>query len=143
MFTSDQYDFLKGGLHRTTPGLSNDSAYSASMYSAYGASTAGVVKSSIGTVYSLRGYNGNAGMRFLQLHNIANATSLVSGLAPAYSFAVGASNASYPGEVTVGADFFGANGAAFTLGVTYAWSTGRDLYNAATGAEHNLNVNYR
>jgi hypothetical protein len=134
-YNEDDRDFLKGGLMKVTtiPGNLPNSAYSASIFTVYGASNAGVVKSSIGTIYSLVGTNQSAATaRYIQLHN--SATVVASGAVPLRSFQVAAA----PGQTAIGDDILTSSGETYGLGVVYAWSTTPNSFTPATGSDHNL-----
>lgn len=151
MFNDDDRDFLKGGLHKVTlagasipsgqglpvqPAPQVGSAFAASLATIYGASNAGVLRSSgPGTVYSMYGVNvSGAAIQYLQLHN--NGVMIASGAVPVRSFKVGAAGT----DVSIGQDQLTQLGENLALGVVYAWSLAPRTYVPADGNNYNLEV---
>lgn len=151
MFNDDDRDFLKGGLVKTTlagasipsgqglPVQTNPqvaSAFAASLATAFGASTSGVLRSSgPGTVYSMYGVNvSGAAIQYLQIHNTG--VVIASGAVPLRSFKVGAAGT----DVSIGQDQLTPLGENCSLGVVYAWSTNPRTFVPADGNNYNLEV---
>lgn len=122
----------QGGL-MVTPFAPFQSPFAPSLFTVYAASNAGVVKSSVGTIYSLVGTNQSAATaRYIQLHN--SAAVVASGAVPVRSFQVAAA----PGQTAIGSDIFTELGENYPLGVVYAWSTTAQSFTPATGSDHHV-----
>jgi hypothetical protein len=163
-FTPEQLDFLMGGLHKVSMAnvsnivlnlesidINNASTmqggllvapiypamnpFAASLAQAYGASNCGVLRSSVGTVFSLAAMNvSGAAKQYIQLHN--SAVAVASGAVPLRSFLVGAAGT----DLRVGHEVFTMLGENFSLGVTYAWSTVPHVFTQADGNNYQLEV---
>lgn len=94
-----------------------------------------VVKNASGYLMSLYGVNRNAGVRYLQVHNLA--ATPADQAVPVMSF-------SFPTATQreIGDSFFGRGGRAFDTGITLAWSTTAATYTAATASEHDMFASY-
>jgi hypothetical protein len=107
---------------------------------AFATQTAWCAKTAAGILLAVIATNANAAVRYLQIHNTAAAPT--SGAVPAYSFPIGAGSASNPGTLTLSKEFFGAGGASFATGISFAVSTTLGTYTAATAADHVVNAHY-
>lgn len=93
------------------------------------------VKASTGNVFSLYCNNENAAEQFIQLHNTA--TVPAGAAVPLYSFRIPAA-----GDVLIGTDFFTNEGANFSTGIAFAFSTTKDTYTAGTAGEQTTIIHY-
>lgn len=96
----------------------------------------GQVKATAGVVYSLSCHNSNAAVRYIQLFDTVTAPTSTTTV-PYMSFAIPAVS-----QVIIGVDLFTSQGFPFTTGIYWAYSTTRDVYTAATGAEQHLTLFY-
>jgi hypothetical protein len=116
--------------------LSGIPTYSPTPFTNFGTSTNFNVRSIACNLYSLMGYNGNAAIRYLQVHN---ATAPISpGAVPIWIIPV------LPGGIGSFdlTDFF-MSGLYLSNGLTIAWSTTAGTYTAATAADHITQGNYK
>lgn len=105
-----------------------------------GAATAISVKTTPGNLLFLRCSNGNAALRYLQLHNKASAPS--AGETPILSFALPAgASAAIPAVIELGSGEFGPS-VYFSTGIAIGISTTAGTYTAATAGDHQTNYIY-
>lgn len=107
-----------------------------STYKNLALNVSGTVKASPGILYSLNCTNLNPNQpRYLQLFDKASAP--VSGDDPVESYAIGPDS-----QLTLGADYFGLMGRAFTLGI--AWGLSKDVatFSAAAAADQATHIKY-
>ena len=96
------------------------------------------VKASTGNVYSLACFhNGLATKppRYIQLHDTA--TVPAGGAAPVFSFMVPANS-----QTIIGTDFFSNQGAYFSTGIAFAFSTTINTYTAGVASEQTTFITY-
>lgn len=93
------------------------------------------IKASAGNVYSLTCYNGNASFRYIQLHNTATVPG--AGATPLYTFLIPTLS-----QVVIGTDFFSDNGANFSTGIAFAFSTTINTYTAGAAGDQSTIVMY-
>lgn len=110
------------------------STYSPTRFQNLGANATLNVKVTAGNVFALTCYNANASARYLQLHNSAT----VSSGAPLYSFLVPPAS-----QIIVGTDFFTNEGANFSTGIAFGFSTARDTYTAGTNTDQTTVIHYK
>lgn len=127
---------LVGQASGAVPALPSTATASPSRYANLGGDPAVLVKAAGGNVFSATCHNENAAARYFQLHN--KATVPLATEIPLYTFLVPAG-----AQIIVGTDFFTANGAHFTNGIGFAFSTTKDTYTAATGADQTSFVHYK
>lgn len=111
------------------------SSYSPTRFVDFGSNATLNVKSSSGNVYSLACHNENASDRYIQLHNTA--TTPTVGGTPLYSFLVPTNQ-----QTVIGTDFFTQEGANFTNGIAFAFSTTKDTYTAGAAGDQSTIVLY-
>ena len=97
-----------------------------------GATLTGTIKDTPGSVFGVHCINANAAVRYLQLYNQAGGAP--SG-APLVEIAIKAGDSN-----TVGAELFTSNGAGFSLGIVFGFSTTKGSYVAGTAADHSLTI---
>lgn len=116
--------------------MSGVPTYSPTPFTNFGASVNFNVRPLACNLYSLMGYNGNAAIRYLQVHNTAAAVS--GGAVPVWIIPV------LPGGIGSFdlTDFF-FSGLYLSNGLTLAWSTTAGTYTAATAADHITQGNYK
>ena len=97
------------------------------------------IKADPGTVLSLRATNVNAAARYLQIHNTTAAPT--AGAVPLRTYVIPAGTATNPAILHLARDYFSSQ-LYCGVGITFAFSTTRATYTAATAADHELDVNY-
>jgi len=113
-----------------------NAAYAPLLATNFGTVTKALVKATPAQIYSVRVSNANAAARYLLLHN--KATAPVATDVPLYAFYIPAGAA-----VTIGGDFFTANGAYFSTGVGWSISTTAATFtDSATASDHVIAVHY-
>lgn len=113
------------------------STYSPTLFKNLGANATLNVKVSAGNVFSLTCHNENAAERYVQLHDTA--TVPATGVTvPVFSFLVPTL-----AQVVIGTDFFTNAGCHFATGIAFAFSTTKDVYTAATAADHSTWVQFK
>jgi hypothetical protein len=116
--------------------MSWSTAYNPTLYTNLGAATKANIKATPGIVVSIYGFNANNAVRYLQLHNKATAPAGTD--VPLYSFLVYGN-----GSVVIGSDFWTQNGAYFSTGIGFAWSTTYASFtDSATTGDHGFHVHY-
>jgi hypothetical protein len=129
-----QYEDNSNQVAATSRRFCATGAYSPSLLvKDFGATITKNAKATAGVVTALIGDNGNAAVRYLQLHDTATTPSAAA--VPAMSFRVPATSAIFIGE-----DILSENGWKFVNGCAYAWSTTAGTYTAATVTDHNTQV---
>lgn len=101
--------------------------------------TTAVVKASAGAVLSLRAINTNAAARYLQIHNTSSAPA--GGATALRSFVIPAGTAANPAVLMLDRGYF-ADQVFCPTGISFAFSTTRDTYTAATAGDHDIDINY-
>jgi len=125
------------GVYATQIKPSADSQYAYTQFSDLGANITLTVKAAEGNVFSVDCQNENVADRYFQIHNLAvAATTTVS--VPAHSWLVPAGE-----QIIIGTDFFGPAGLNFGTGITFAFSTTKDVYTAAVATDQTSHVNYK
>lgn len=105
---------------------------SPSIFRNAGADASKVVKATPGHVYAFSCANTNAAARFLQLWDGGTSGTLITSKAiPGQS------------ELTIGQDFFTAEGLYFATSLTFAFSTDRNTFVAGTAGEQTTEVVYQ
>lgn len=104
------------------------------------ATAATTVIDSTGTarfVGSVTCHNANAATRYVQLFDLA-VVPTTTATVPTFCFLVPAG-----AQIIVGTDFFTNDGYKFIVGLTWAFSTTRDVYTAATASDQQTTIIYR
>lgn len=109
--------------------------YAPTLKSDFGANATLNVKAAPGNVLAVYGHNGNAAVRYFQIHNTITVPG--GGATPIYSFEV-----PIGATLKVGNEFFVGSGGYLSTGIAYAWSTTLATYTAATAADHSTLVHY-
>ena len=112
------------------------STYSWTLFQNLGADITKNVKASAGNVKSLYCHNINGAARYIQIHNTA--TTPGGGAVPAYTFLV-----PNGGAIILDGAWFGENGANFTTGIAFAFSTTEGTYTAGVAADQVTQIMYK
>lgn len=128
----DQTNSVQAILTRLFP----NAAYAPLLATNFGTVTKALVKATPAQVYSVRVSNANAAARYLLLHNTS--TAPVATDVPLYAFYLPAGAA-----LTLGTDFFTANGAYCATGLGWSISTTAGTFtDSATASDHVVAVHY-
>lgn len=119
----------------TSLGSATSSGTAFSHYSNAGTAATANIKATAGRVFSFSCYSVNAAVRYIQLHNKASAASAAE--VPLFAFPVFTNTAT-----VIGKDFFGENGAVFSTGITFAFSTTQWTYTAGTASDQSTQIEY-
>lgn len=113
------------------------STYSPSSSTSFGTAVTANAKNTAGILKGVDVTNINAAIRYLQIFNSTGSTATVL-----HSFPIPAGSATVPSRLTLGEQFFGANGLYLSTGITWGISTTNATYTGATASDHNLNLLY-
>jgi hypothetical protein len=110
--------------------------YAPSLLTDFGATVTKNVKATPGNLFSFVCHNLNAAVRYIQFHNTA--TTPGGAAVPLLTFPVGVG-----AVLTLGPEFFTANGLYFSTGIAYAFSTTEGTYTAGAAGDQFTQVVYK
>ncbi len=118
-------------VHKVKP----TAALAPTLFTDFGANAALNVKATAGNVLSISCHNENAAERYIQLHNTAGVPA--GAAVPLYSFLVPSNQ-----QTIIGTDFFTNEGANFSTGIGFAFSTTKDVNTAGAAADQSVIIHF-